>query len=124
MLDDQDRTPGAEPNSYIFPAEHFGIARTVAGMLNVGGVQVPLDQSRIDVFVRRDSEDLTVVEIHLVTHDGLMQEELDHQNEMAEIYPLGAKEYWRAASVGKCFCGPDDHPMTDEEFEREWEDGN
>ena len=74
----------------------------------------------ISVYVRRYSDDLSVAEIHMAQHSGLFDEELEYQNEQAEIYPLGPKEYWRSEQVGKYTYGADNHLMTNEEFEAEW----
>jgi hypothetical protein len=93
------------------------------GQLNVGGVSIPWGSCSVGVYVRRTSRDLSVSEICLAHHDGLAQEELYHQNEMAEVYPLGPKEYWRSEMVGKYRYGSDSHLMTDEEFEDDWYEG-
>lgn len=109
--------------NYIMPAEFVGSADIVDGVLNVGGVPVRIGRehcSDIGVYVRRYSRDLSVAEVHLAFHDGLAQEELDQENAEAERYPLGPKEYWRSKSVGKDRYGPDQHLMTDEEFEADW----
>lgn len=134
-----------ESQSYILGAEYVGEARHgEGGILRIGEpspdgtgvVEIPLSCNGLDprgyccwwnthtvsVYVRRDSNDLSVIEIHMARHDGLAQEELDRKNAEAERYPLGPKEYWRAETVGKDRCGPDNHFMTDEEFEREWEE--
>jgi len=74
----------------------------------------------VAVYVRRFAHDLSVAEIHMAQHSGLFDEELEYQNEQAEIYPLGPKEYWRAEQVGKWTYGVDNHLMTNEEFEAEW----
>lgn len=110
--------------TYILPAEHFGTAYGKDGQLNIGGLAVPYRDTAVDVYIRRSSKDLSVVEIHIARHDGLAQEELDRQNEEAEHHPLGAKEYWRSEMVGKYTYGPDSHPMTNEEFEADWNDGH
>lgn len=39
----------------------------------------------------------------------------------AERYVLSPKEYWRSAMVGKYTYGADQHLMTDQEFEEDWE---
>lgn len=110
--------------SYILPAEHLGWAETKDGILNIGGLDVRVGQwarqGEIPVFVRRDSADLSIIEIHMARHDGLAQEELDRQSAEADRYPLGLKEYWRAEMVGKYTYGLDGHSMTDEEFEADW----
>ena len=78
----------------------------------------------IPVYVRRGSIDLRIIEVLIARHDGLAEEELEYQNEQAEIYPLGPKEYWRGEMVGKATYGVDHHLMTDEEFEADWLAGN
>lgn len=122
------------PTFFIMPAEHFGeAAHDAEGFLTIGEgehvVRVPLskgsfpgwwDTGTVGVYVRRMSDDLSVCEIHIARHDGLDQEQLDEENRQAEIYPLGAKEYWRQKMVGKDACGPDGHLMTDDDFEAEW----
>jgi hypothetical protein len=124
----------------IMPAEYIGEAgHGPDGKLRIGEGEhvVELDLARtgldpagyccwwnthtVGVYVRRSSEDLSVMEIHMTRHDGLAQEELDAQNEEAAAYPLGAKEYWRSEMVGKYTYGADGHLMTDEEFEMDWE---
>ena len=74
----------------------------------------------VGVYVCRFSTDLSVAEIHIAQHDGLASAELEFQNEQADIYPLGPKEYWRTELVGKAICGIDKHAMTNEEFEDDW----
>jgi hypothetical protein len=76
----------------------------------------------VSVYVRRFNHDLSVAEIHIAQHSGLFDEELEYQNEQAANYPLGPKEYWRSEHVGKCTYGEDNHLMTNEEFEAEWEE--
>lgn len=76
----------------------------------------------VGVYVRRASDDLSVIEIHMARHDGLAQEELDRENAEAERYPLGPKEYWRGKMVGKYRYGADSHLMTNDEFEEDWDD--
>lgn len=44
----------------------------------------------------------------------------DAENEEADRYPLGPKEFWRARLVGNALYGSDQHPMTDGEFEADW----
>jgi hypothetical protein len=115
---------------YILPAEFIGEARHDAeGWLDIGGVRIQLTKGdrpgwwntgTVAVYVRRYSHDLSVAEIHITAHDGLAQEELDHQNDEAERYPLGPKEYWRSQMVGKARYGADQHLMTDDEFEEHW----
>ncbi len=74
----------------------------------------------VPVYVCRWEDDLSIAEIHMAQHDGLADAELEYQNELAEIHPLGPKEYWRSELVGKATCGLDKHLMTNEEFEEDW----
>ena len=120
--------------SQILPAEHVGKARhDKDGNLPIGTGDgtVTINLSRpgfpgwwntgdVDVYVRRDSDDLSVIEIHMTRHDGPSQEQLDEQNRQAAIYPAGPKEYWRGEMVGKYTYGLDQHAMTDAEFEDDW----
>jgi hypothetical protein len=76
----------------------------------------------VSVYVRRFSSDLSVAEILMAQHSGLFDEELAYQGEQAENYPLGPKEYWRSEMVGKYTYGADNHLMTNEEFEIDWEE--
>jgi len=112
----------SESQTVILPAEFVGIAKAENDILNVGGVEIPMGGRWSDapVYVRRSSRDLSVVEVAIAHHDGLAQEELDHQTEEADRYPLGPKEYWRTEMVGHSTYGPDGHLMTDAEFEDEW----
>lgn len=125
--------------TYILSAEHVGNAEAPNGELSIGTadengdgvVRLQLDWGWYSVFVRRSSSDLSIMEIHMARHDGLAAEELDRQNEEAERYPLGQKEYWRGRMVGRYQIGikraeetgrsPDDL-MTDEDFEDDWYD--
>jgi len=106
----------------LLPAEFIGMAKVTDGVLDVGGVAVRLNVrwSDIGVYVRRSSDDLSIVEVEVAMHDGPQQEELDVFNAEAERYPLGPKEYWRSKEVGRYWYGPDRHPMTNDEFEAEW----
>ena len=74
----------------------------------------------VAVYVRRFAHDLSVAEIQMAQHSGLFDEALEYQNEQAENYALGPKEYWRSEHVGKCTYGKDNHLMTNEEFEEDW----
>ena len=74
----------------------------------------------VQVYVSRFADDLSIAEIQMAQHDGLAEAELEFQNEQAEIYPLGPKEYWRSEQVGKYTYGIDNHLMTNEEFEEDW----
>jgi hypothetical protein len=109
----------------ILPAEHFGTAKTEDGFLDIGGVKIPYRESINDtaqIYVRRFSSDLSIVEICIANHDGLAQEVLDQENEEAKHHPLGAKEYWRVKMVGHYTYGADSHLMTNEDFEEDWAD--
>jgi len=88
--------------------------------LDIAGVKVRWASGPVGVYVRRSSRDLSVIEIAIARHDGLAQEALEVENEEAGRYPLGPMEYWRTRMVGKYRYGPDQHLMTDEEFERDW----
>jgi hypothetical protein len=112
----------------ILPAECVGAAEIVDGVLDVGGVPIQLNRPglvagtrhQLGIYVRRSSKDLSVMEVHIAFHDGFAQEALDQENFEAERHPGGPREYWRAKSVGKDLYGPDQHLMTEADFEREW----
>jgi hypothetical protein len=110
----------------ILSAEHVGMAHTVDGILDVGGVEIPYVENshtgNVAVYVRRSSHDLSVMEICIARHDGLAQEELERQNEEAHAHPAGPREYWRGVMVGKYTNGPDGHLLTDEEFDADWDE--
>jgi hypothetical protein len=120
----------------ILPAEWVGKAahdkdgiltigtgdKVVKLYLNKGSMPRWWNDGCVDVYVRRLSTDLSICEILIAQHDGYAQEELDHENEEAERYPLGPKEYWRAKMVGKYYYGADHHLMTNEEFEADWDE--
>lgn len=120
----------------ILPAEYIGEAahdengvltigtgdKTVKLMLGSPGRIGWWNTGTVSVYIRRFADNLSIAEIHMAKHDGYAQEELDHENEEAERYPLGPKEYWRAKMVGKYTYGLDNHLMTNEEFEADWED--
>ena len=113
----------AEQPIQILPAEFLGWAELDENRdLDIGGLKIH-NPGFLDVYVRRSSADLSIIEIHMARHDGLSQEQLDEQNRQAEVYPLGAKEYWRGEMVGKYTYGADQHPMTEEEFEEDWPEG-
>jgi hypothetical protein len=117
--------------TYIMSAEYLGEATVCDGILDIGGVpvrvtgfvndSVPTGRS-LGVYVRRLSSTLEVAEICLARHDGLAQECLDRQNEEADRYPGGAKEYWRGEMVGKYTIAG--RLMTDVDFEADWIDGD
>jgi hypothetical protein len=118
----------------ILPAEWVGkAAHDKDGMLTIGTgdkvVKLYLNKGNmprwwqdecVDVYVRRFADDLSICEILIAQHDGYAQEELDMENEEAERYPLGPKEYWRNKIVGKWTTGEDEHLVTNEEFEADW----
>jgi len=126
------------PVRVILPAEFIGhAAHGDDGILRIGTprsdgsgvVEIRLikgdlprwwNDKTVAVYVRRSAHDLSVVEIQMAQHSGLFDEELEYQNEQAENYPLGPKEYWRSEQVGKYTYGIDNHLMTNEEFEAEW----
>jgi hypothetical protein len=122
----------------ILPAEHVGQAahdkdgfltigtgnKTVKIYLNKGDKPGWWNTGTVDVYVRRMAHDLSVCEILIAQHDGYAQEELDMENEEAERYPLGPKEYWRSKMVGKFTCEQDGHSMTNEDFEKYWNEDN
>ena len=127
----------------ILPAEYVGEAgHDAEGNLTIGigdkTVTVNLSRTGIDpdgypgwwkthtvgVYVRRMSDDLSICEIHMASHDGYAQEVLDEQNRQAQIFPLGPKEYWRGEMVGKDTYGADGHLMTNADFEEDWDEGH
>lgn len=89
-----------KPGFYILPAEHVGNAEIVDDTITIGGVTIPLargsKRQAVGVYVRRSSDDLSVMEIHLAFHDGLATEAMGQQNLEAGRFPLGPKAYWRA----------------------------
>jgi len=120
----------------ILPAEWVGkAAHDKDGMLTIGTgdkvVKLYLNKGTmprwwkdecVDVYVRRFAHDLSIYEIMIAQHDGYFGEELDNENEEAERYPLGPKEYWRTKIVGKWITGADKHLITNEEFEADWDE--
>jgi len=120
----------------ILPAEWVGkAAHDKDGMLTIGigdkVVKLYLNKGTmprwwkdecVDVYVRRFAHDLSIYEIMIAQHDGYFGEELDNENEEAERYPLGPKEYWRTKIVGKWITGADKHLITNEEFEADWDE--
>jgi hypothetical protein len=120
----------------ILPAEYAGeAAHDEKGILTIGTgdkvVKLHLqcgqkpgwwNTGTVSVWIRRWADDLSIAEIHMAKHDGYAQEELDMENEEAERYPLGPKEYWRNKIVGKWTTGEDGHLVTNEEFEADWLD--
>lgn len=109
----------------ILPAEFFGVAQAIDGILNIGGCEVPADwyaDGQIGIYIRRSSRDLATIEIHLARHDGLADEENDEKHHQAMNHPGGPKAYWYAALVGHEHdddCGHD--PMTPAEYDELWE---
>ena len=108
----------------VLPPEFAGMAALNAGVLDVGGVTVrlPVRWQRVPVYVRRCTNDLAIVEVAIAVDDSLAQEELDAENAEADRYPLGPKEYWRSKMVGKDRHGPDEHLMTEDDFEEFWDE--
>lgn len=132
---------GEDEVSWILPAEYVGEAgHDTEGNLTIGTgdkiITVNLSTSTypgwfktntVGVYVRRLSDDLSVMEIHITRHDEMEQEALEERNLQADEYPLGPKEYWRGEMVGKYTTrgGDPNAPerlMTDEDFEADWED--
>jgi hypothetical protein len=128
------------PIRIILPAEFIGdAAHNNDGILRIGTprsdgsgvVEIRLIKhsntgwwhtNTVPVYVRRFAGDLSIAEIQMAQHDGLADEELEYQNEQAEVYPLGPKEYWRSELVGKATTGVDNHLLTNEEFEEDYFD--
>ncbi|HSH58719.1 MAG TPA: hypothetical protein VK988_03565 [Acidimicrobiales bacterium] len=106
----------------MLPAEAAGMAKLSDDLLDIGGLKlpVPVHHDAVPVYVRRRASDLSILEIEIAFHDGPEQEELHAKEAEADRYPLGRKEYWRSAMVGKYTYGADNHPMTEEEFVKEW----
>jgi death-on-curing protein len=110
----------------MYPAEFIGPLAYDEHSVQIGDLTIDdvHGYNPAGVYVRRVSgktEGISVGEIIIsVVGDGYAQEELDVENEEAERYPLGAKEFWRARLVGKAMHGRDHHPMTAEEFEADW----
>jgi hypothetical protein len=111
-----------------YPAEFVGSLGYSDHEVHIGGLTIGdvHGYNPAGVYVRRVSgktEGISVSEIIIsVVGDGYAQEELDAENAEAQRYPLGAKEFWRARLVGKAGYGADQHPMTSDEFERDWEE--
>lgn len=120
--------PSGRPPLVLYPAEYVGALHYDNGTVHVGQLQVNdvHGYNPAAVFVRRVSgkaEGISVAEIIIsVVGDAYAQEELDAENAEAQRHPLGVKEYWRARLVGKATYGADEHPMTDVEFEAEWDE--
>lgn len=140
FLHSMEMTMNDYPERIILPPQFIGdAAHSDDGILRIGTprsdgsgvVEIRLTKhsntgwwhtNTVPVYVRRFADDLSIAEIQMAQHDGLADEELEYQNEQAEIYPLGPKEYWRSELVGKAMFGLDEHFMTNEEFEEDWHD--
>lgn len=109
----------------VFPAEFAGMARLDGGVLDVGGVKLhlPVAWRHLPVYVRRNTDDLSIGEVLVVLDDSLAEEQLATENDEADRYVLGPREYWRSKLVGKGTYGPDAHPMTEEDFDEFWDEG-
>lgn len=55
----------------VLPAEFAGMAALNAGVLDVGGVTLPVRWSRVPVYVRRCANDLAIVEVAIAVDDSL-----------------------------------------------------
>jgi hypothetical protein len=116
------------PSLLIYPAEYVGPLSYEDHTILVGDLVIHdvHGYNPAGVYIRRISgktEGISVAEIIIsAVGDSYAQEELEAENAEAERYPLGAKEFWRARLVGQVTYGPDDHPMTNEEFESDWEE--
>ncbi|MBY8872008.1 Fic family protein [Micromonospora sp. PLK6-60] len=114
------------PGMVIYPAEYVGELPYEDHSIKIGDhvIRDVHGYNPASIYVRRISgkaEAVTVAEIIIsIVGDGYAQEELDALNAEAERYPLGQKEFWRARMVGNYLYGPDQHPMTNEDFEEEW----
>jgi death-on-curing protein len=110
----------------IYPAEFVGPLPYTDGTIQIGELIIRdvHGYNPAGVYVRRISgktDGISVAEIIIsVVGDGYAQEELDAENDEAQRYPLGPKEFWRSRLVGKAPYGADSHPMTDAEFEADW----
>jgi death-on-curing protein len=117
------------PPLVIYPAELVGNVTYTDNTIEIGDVTVHdvHGYNPAGVYVRRISgktEGISVAEIIIsVVGDGYAQEELDAEDDEAQRYPLGVKEFWRSRLVGKANYGRDGHPMTDDEFEADWAEG-
>jgi len=114
------------PALVIYPAEYIGALPYENHTVHVGDLVIHdvHGYNPAGLYLRGISgktQGISVAEIIIsVVGDGHAQEELDAENAEVERYPLGAKEYWRARLVGKAIYGPDDHLLTDQEFEADW----
>ncbi len=119
---------GRMPRLVLYPAEYVGQLRYENDTIRIGDIQINdvHGYNPAAVYVRRLSgkaDGISVAEIIIsVVGDAYAQEELDAENAEAQRHPLGPKAYWRARLVGKATYGADQHPMTDVEFEAEWQE--
>jgi len=110
----------------MYPAEFVGSLSYNEHTIHIGDLAIGdvHGYNPAGVYVRRVSgktDGISVGEVIIsVIGDHYAQEELDAENDEAERYPLGPKEYWRARLVGKAIYGHDQHPMTAEGFEADW----
>lgn len=117
------------PPLVIYPAEYVGDLPYADHTVTIGDLVIHdvHGYNPAGIYVRRISgktEGISVAEIIIsAVGDGYAQEELDAENAEAERYPLGVKEFWRSRLVGKATYGKDSHPMTDDEFESDWSEG-
>jgi death on curing protein len=113
----------------IYPAEYVGDLAYTDHAVRLGDLTISDVHgfNPAGVYVRRISgktDGISVAEVIIsVVGDGYAQEELDAENAEADLYPLASKEFWRGRLVGKATYGADGHGMTDEEFERDWAEG-
>ena len=78
----------SEPDFYILPAEFVGMGKQENGIMLVGGIEIPWHTKTdrdIAVYVRRNSLDLSIIDVVMSTLDHYAQEELDEQNDWAAI---------------------------------------
>jgi death-on-curing protein len=117
------------PPLVIYPAEFVGALPYSENTIQIGDIIVRdiHGYNPAGVYVRRISgktKGISVAEIIVtVVGDGYAQEELEAENAEADRYPLGPKEFWRGRLVGKATYGRDGYPMTNEEFEADWAEG-
>ncbi|WOX12570.1 type II toxin-antitoxin system death-on-curing family toxin [Streptomyces sp. N50] len=117
----------SQVSAVIYPAEYVGALPYEGDTITLGEIEIRdvHGYNPAAVYVRRISgkiEGISVAEVVIsVVGDFYAQEELDAENAEANRYPLGPKEYWRGKMVGRALYGPDRHPMTNEEFELEWD---
>ena len=114
----------------LLPTEHLLTTRTnERGVLVVGEgddrqeIQFHAPNLKLDFYVNRSSEDLSILNLAWSKGDRYAQEELDAQNEAANAHPAGAKFYWKSRMVG-IYKNHDGSLMTEEDFESEWDEGD